>query len=46
MKIYSLDLRECVYHKQRYGTRRLWAELQAQGYRIGRQRLQTELRRC
>jgi len=32
-------------HKQRYGTRRLRAELQAQGYRIGRQRLRTELRR-
>lgn len=26
-------------HKQRYGTRRLQAELQAQGYRVGRQRL-------
>jgi len=32
-------------HKQRYGTRRLRAELQAQGYRVGRQRLRTELRR-
>ena len=32
-------------HKQRYGTRRLQAELQAQGYRVGQQRLRTELRR-
>jgi putative transposase len=32
-------------HKQRYGTRQLRAELQAQGYRIRRQRLRTELRR-
>jgi Trm5-related predicted tRNA methylase len=31
--------------KQRYGTRRLRAELQVQGYRDGRQRLRTELRR-
>lgn len=28
-----------TYRKQRYGTRRLRAELQAQGYRVGRQRL-------
>lgn len=34
-----------TYHKQRYGTRRLRAELQAQGYRVGRQRLRTALRR-
>jgi putative transposase len=34
-----------THHKQRYGTRRLRAELQAQGYRIGRQRLRAELRR-
>ncbi|WP_375417598.1 IS3 family transposase [uncultured Hymenobacter sp.] len=32
-------------HKQRYGTRCLRAELQAQGYRVGRQRLRAELRR-
>jgi putative transposase len=31
-------------YKQRYGTRRLRAELQAQSYRIGRQYLRTELR--
>lgn len=31
-------------HQRRYGTRRLRAELQAQGYRVGRQRLRTELR--
>lgn len=30
-------------HKQRYGTRRLRAELQAQGYRVGRQRLRALL---
>jgi putative transposase len=34
-----------TYHKQRYGTRRLQAELQAQGHRVGRQRLRAELRR-
>lgn len=32
-------------HKRRYGTRRLRVELQAQGYRVGRQRLRAALRR-
>jgi len=34
-----------TYYKQRYSTRRLRAELQAQGYPVGRQRLRTALRR-
>lgn len=33
-----------IHHKRRYGTRRLRAELQAQGHRVGRQRLRTALR--
>ena len=32
-------------HKRRYSTRRLRAELQAKGLRVGRQRLRTALRR-
>lgn len=32
-------------HRRCYGTRRLRAELHAQGYRIGRQRLRTAMRR-
>ena len=32
-------------HKRRYGTRRLRAEFQAKGQRIGRQRLRTAMRR-
>jgi len=32
------------HHKRRYGTRRLRAELQAQGYRVGRQGLRRALR--
>lgn len=32
-------------HKRRYGTRRLRAELHAQGYRIGRHRIRHALRR-
>ena len=32
-------------HRRGYGTRRLRAELHAQGYRIGRQRLRTAMRR-
>ncbi|MBO0360724.1 IS3 family transposase [Hymenobacter sp. BT186] len=32
-------------HKRRYGTRRLQAELRAQGYRVGRHRIRHALRR-
>ena len=34
-----------VQHKRRYGTRRLQAELRAQGHRIGRHRIRQVLRR-
>lgn len=34
-----------VQHKRRYGTRRLRAELRAQGYRVGRHRIRQALRR-
>ena len=34
-----------VQHKRRYGTRRLRAELHAQGYRVGRHRIRRALRR-
>ena len=34
-----------VQHQRRYGTRRLRAELRAQGYRVGRQRIRHALRR-
>ena len=33
-----------THHKKRYGTRRLRVELQAQGHRVGHQRLRTALR--
>jgi len=33
-------------HAQRYGTRRLQAELRAEGYALGRYALRTWLRRC
>ena len=33
------------YHKRRYGTRRLQAELRETGHRVGRQALRTGLRR-
>jgi len=33
-----------TYHKRCYGTRRLRAELHAQGHRVGRQRLRTAMR--
>jgi putative transposase len=39
-------VKEVFYaHHRRYGTRRLRAEFQAQGHRVGRQRLRTALRR-
>lgn len=34
-----------VHHQRRYGTRRLRAELRAQGYQVGRQRIRNALRR-
>lgn len=34
-----------LLHAQRYGTRRLWAELQAEGHTIGRYALRSWLRR-
>ena len=33
-----------THHRKRYGTRRLRVELQAQGHRVGRQRLRTAMR--
>ena len=33
-----------MHHQKRYGTRRLRAELQEKGYRLGRQRLRTAMR--
>ena len=34
-----------VYHKRRYGTRRLQVALRQKGYQVGRQRLHTAMRR-